>query len=144
MDELNALSTRNDELMSEREQDAEGMDEMEQKVQEYKRKYDAVRIELRNLKGERPELHHLGLHTDEAATSTMFVAKPLSDDHLPASADGNIEDVHVSAFQTAIDGLLTAARCVPYLITANRDADIQLIRAVRCTPRDEGGRRVCY
>lgn len=42
----------------------------------------------------------------------MFVSKPLSDDHLPASADGNIEDVHVSAFQTAVDGLLTAARYV--------------------------------
>jgi hypothetical protein len=42
----------------------------------------------------------------------MFISKPLSDDHLPASADGNIEDVHVSAFQTAIDGLLSAARYV--------------------------------
>lgn len=51
MDELNALSMRNDELMAERERDAEGIDEMESKVQEYKRKYDAVRIELRNLKG---------------------------------------------------------------------------------------------
>ena len=44
----------------------------------------------------------------------MFISKPLSDDHLPASADGNIEDVHVSAFQTAIDGLLTAARYVSH------------------------------
>jgi predicted nucleic acid-binding Zn-ribbon protein len=52
VDELNSLSTRNDELMSQREQDAEGMDEMEAKVQEYKKKYDAIRIELRNLKGE--------------------------------------------------------------------------------------------
>ena len=40
----------------------------------------------------------------------MFVSKPLSDDHLPASADGNIADINVSAFQTAIDGMLTAAR----------------------------------
>lgn len=52
MDELNALSMRNDELSSEREQDAERMNEMEAKVQEYKRKFDAVRIELRNLKGQ--------------------------------------------------------------------------------------------
>jgi hypothetical protein len=43
----------------------------------------------------------------------MFISKPFSDDHLPASADGNIEDIHVSAFQTAIDGLLSAARYVP-------------------------------
>jgi archaellum component FlaC len=52
VDELNALSMRNDELMAEREQDAEGMNDMEAKVQEYKRKFDAVRIELRNLKGQ--------------------------------------------------------------------------------------------
>jgi regulator of replication initiation timing len=52
VEELNALSMRNDELMAEREQDAQGMNEMEAKVEEYKRKYDAVRIELRNLKGE--------------------------------------------------------------------------------------------
>ncbi|WWC66645.1 uncharacterized protein I206_100549 [Kwoniella pini CBS 10737] len=94
VDELNALSMRNDELMQEREQDAMGMNEMEARVEEYKRKFDAVRIELRNLK----------------ATSTMFVSKPLTDDHLPASADGNIADTSVSAFQNAIDGLLQAAR----------------------------------
>lgn len=40
----------------------------------------------------------------------MFISKPLSDDHLPASPDGNVSDVNVSAFQTAIDGMLTAAR----------------------------------
>ncbi|WWC85905.1 uncharacterized protein L201_000775 [Kwoniella dendrophila CBS 6074] len=94
VDELNALSMKNDELMSEREQDAVGMNDMEARVEEYKRKYDAVRIELRNLK----------------ATSTMFVSKPLTDDHLPASADGNIADTSVSAFQNAIDNLLQVAR----------------------------------
>ncbi|WVQ80325.1 hypothetical protein IAT38_002430 [Cryptococcus sp. DSM 104549] len=94
VDELNTLSMRNDELMGEREQDAMHMNDMEARVEEYKRKYDAVRIELRNLK----------------ATSIMFVSKPVSDDHLPASADGNILDVNVSAFQSAIDGLLAAAR----------------------------------
>jgi len=52
VDELNSLSTKNDELMTQREQDAEGMDEMEAKVLDYKKKYDAIRIELRNLKGE--------------------------------------------------------------------------------------------
>ena len=46
----------------------------------------------------------------KTATSTMFVSKPVTDDHLPASADGNIADVNVSSFQTAIDGLLAAAR----------------------------------
>lgn len=38
--------------MAEREQDALGMNEMETKVEEYRRKYEEVRIELRNLKGE--------------------------------------------------------------------------------------------
>lgn len=38
--------------MAEREQDAERMNDMEAKVQEYKRKFDAIRIELRNLKGQ--------------------------------------------------------------------------------------------
>lgn len=41
----------------------------------------------------------------------MFVSKPVTDDHLPASADGNISDLNVSSFQSAIDGLLAAARC---------------------------------
>jgi hypothetical protein len=42
----------------------------------------------------------------------MFISKPLTDDHIPASPDGNIADVHVTSFQTAIDNLLTAARWV--------------------------------
>lgn len=96
VDELNSLSVRNEELMTEREQDAVRMSEMEARVSDYRRKYDAVRIELRNLK----------------ATSTMFAtfSKPMTDDHLPASPDGNIMDVNVSAFQSSIDGLLSAAR----------------------------------
>ncbi|OXG89950.1 hypothetical protein C345_06146 [Cryptococcus neoformans A2-102-5] len=96
VDELNSLSVRNDELMTEREQDAARMSDMEARVSDYRRKYDAVRIELRNLK----------------ATSTVFAtfSKPVTDDHLPASPDGNIMDVNVSAFQSSIDGLLSAAR----------------------------------
>ena len=51
VDELNALSLRNEDIMAEREQDAASMNDMEARVEEYRRKYDAVRIELRNLKG---------------------------------------------------------------------------------------------
>jgi hypothetical protein len=51
LDELNILAVRNDELMNEREQDAQGMNEMELKVEEYKRKWETARMELRNLKG---------------------------------------------------------------------------------------------
>ncbi|WVO23480.1 uncharacterized protein IAS62_004834 [Cryptococcus decagattii] len=96
VDELYSLSVRNDELITEREQDAARMSEMEARVSEYRRRYDAVRTELRSLK----------------ATSTIFAtfSKPVTDDHLPASPDGNIMDVNVSAFQSSIDGLLSAAR----------------------------------
>ena len=94
VDELNALSARNEDLLEERERHAQEMSEMEARVEEYKRMYDSVRVELRNLK----------------ATSMMFTSRPATDDHLPASPDGNIADIHVSAFQNAIDGMLTAAR----------------------------------
>jgi cell division septum initiation protein DivIVA len=94
VEELNALSIRNDQLEAERDHDAKTTAALETKVEEYKRQYLAARTELRNLK----------------ATSTMFVAQPLSNDHLPASPDGNIADTHVAAFQQAIDGMLQAAR----------------------------------
>ncbi|ODN76142.1 hypothetical protein L202_06067 [Cryptococcus amylolentus CBS 6039] len=96
VDELNSLSMRNEDLLTERESDAMRLSDMEAKVSEYKRKYDAVRVELRNLK----------------ATSTMFAtfSKPITDDHLPASPDGNILDINVSAFQSSVDNLLSAAR----------------------------------
>jgi regulator of replication initiation timing len=51
VEELTTLSIRNDDLIAARERDAQAMNEMEARVEEYRRKYDAVRIELRNLKG---------------------------------------------------------------------------------------------
>ena len=44
------------------------------------------------------------------ATSALFLQKPRFDDQLPVSADGAIPDVHVTAFLTAIDSLLSAGR----------------------------------
>jgi protein SPA2 len=44
------------------------------------------------------------------ATSALFLQKPKFDDHLPVSADGAIPDVHLTAFLTAIDSLLSAGR----------------------------------
>ena len=81
VDELNALSARNDDLTAEREQDAQTMNEMEAQVQEYKRKFDAVRIELRNLKGEsvnrkKRSTAHVQLHPpcscQNPSTTTIF------------------------------------------------------------------------
>ena len=85
VDELNALSARNDDLTAEREQDAQTMNEMEAQVQEYKRKFDAVRIELRNLKGEsvnrkkRSTAHvqlHLRCSSQNPSTTTIFPLPP--------------------------------------------------------------------
>lgn len=112
LDELNSLSARNDELFAEREADAARLNDMEAQVDDWKRKYQQAKLELRNMKGmsaSTPQCWWSGL-TKFAATSTMFVSKPVTDDHLPASPDGNIKDVNVSAFQTGIDTLLTAAR----------------------------------
>ncbi|TXT05013.1 hypothetical protein VHUM_03833 [Vanrija humicola] len=92
--ELQEQSDRYDKLVNEREREQETREKLEARLADYKKQFNAVRIELRNLK----------------ATSTMFVSQPLTNDHLPASPDGNIADAHVSAFQTAIDGMLTAAR----------------------------------
>ena len=111
VDELQSLSARNDALIAERDRDAQAMNEMEAKVDEYKRTYDSARVELRNLKGElKANCVHLDVQLTIIATSVMFVPKPASDDHLPASPDGNIADINVLAFQTGIDGLLSAAR----------------------------------
>lgn len=94
VEELKAVSLRNDELESERDFERESSASLASKVDEYRRQASALRTELRNLK----------------ATSMLFIAKPLTDDHMPASPDGNIADVHVSEFQSAIDTLLGAAR----------------------------------
>lgn len=40
----------------------------------------------------------------------MFVSRPATQDHMPASPNGNIADIHVTEFQSAIDSLLQAAR----------------------------------
>jgi protein SPA2 len=49
-------------------------------------------------------------YTPPAATSALFLQKPKFDDQLPVSADGAIPDVHLTAFLTAIDSLLSAGR----------------------------------
>lgn len=94
MEEMKQLSDRNEELVAEKDAEASRMRELETEAQEYRRRWERSRTELRNLK----------------ATSTMFAARPMTDDHLPASPDGNIADIHVTAFQTSIDNLLTTAR----------------------------------
>jgi hypothetical protein len=44
------------------------------------------------------------------ATSQLFLQAPKLDDQLPVSADGGVPDIHITAFLSAIDNLLTAGR----------------------------------
>jgi hypothetical protein len=92
--EIHALEAHNEHLKQQQARSDEALARMEAKVDEYKKLYKAARTELRNIK----------------ATSTMFVTQPLSNDHFPATPDGNIDDTHVMAFQQAVDGLLQVAR----------------------------------
>jgi protein SPA2 len=43
-------------------------------------------------------------------TSQLFLQAPKLEDQLPLSAEGGLPDIHVTAFLSAIDSLLTAAR----------------------------------
>ena len=51
MTELSDLSRRNDELLSEKENDLAHIRELESQVKEYKRKYEQAKTELRSAKG---------------------------------------------------------------------------------------------
>lgn len=44
------------------------------------------------------------------ATSQLFLQPPKTEDQLPVSPDGGLLDIHVTAFVSAIDSLLTAGR----------------------------------
>ncbi|KAF8995499.1 hypothetical protein BDQ17DRAFT_1545214 [Cyathus striatus] len=97
--ELDDLSRRYDELMTSRDSDLMVIRNLDNQLKEYKRKYEQAKTELRNVK----------------ATSQLFVQGPkidkgIAEDQLPVSSDGGILDVHVTAFLSAIDGLLTAGR----------------------------------
>ncbi|KAL7412917.1 hypothetical protein BDY24DRAFT_391588 [Mrakia frigida] len=92
--ELNSLSLMHEELHRERENDQLRIRQAEERAREMEQKWRSTKTELRNLK----------------ATSQMFVSAPRTEDHLPASSTGALADINVTAFQTSIDGLITAAR----------------------------------
>lgn len=92
--ELTDLSRRNDELMAAKESDAKVIRELDNQLREYKRKYEQAKTELRTVK----------------ATSQLFLQPPKFDDQLPYSSDGGILDIHITAFQSSIDSLLTLGR----------------------------------
>ncbi|THH02281.1 hypothetical protein EW026_g544 [Hermanssonia centrifuga] len=94
MTELSDLSRRNDELMTSKDSDLIVIRDLDMQLKEYKRKYEQAKTELRSIK----------------ATSQLFLQPPKIDDQLPVSAEGGLLDIHVTAFVSSIDSLLTAGR----------------------------------
>ncbi|KAJ7668486.1 hypothetical protein DFH06DRAFT_200869 [Mycena polygramma] len=95
--ELGDLSRRNDELMTAKDTDLAVIRDLDNQLKDYKRKYEQAKTELRSVK----------------ATSQLFLQAPKMDrgeDQLPVSGDGGVLDIHVTAFLSGIDGLLTAGR----------------------------------
>ncbi|KAG2352042.1 hypothetical protein BDR07DRAFT_1344693 [Suillus spraguei] len=94
MSELGDLSRRNDELMTAKDSDLTVIRDLDSQLKEYKRKYEQAKTELRSVK----------------ATSQLFLQAPKMEDQLPMGPDGGLVDIHVTAFVSAIDSLLTAGR----------------------------------
>lgn len=51
MEELGSLAVRNEELLADRDEDAAIIKRLDAEVQEYKRRWEATKTDLRNLKG---------------------------------------------------------------------------------------------
>ncbi|KAG2131707.1 uncharacterized protein EDB93DRAFT_1311288 [Suillus bovinus] len=94
MSELSDLSRRNDELMTAKDSDLTVIRDLDSQLKEYKRKYEQAKTELRSVK----------------VTSQLFLQAPKMEDQLPMGPDGGLVDIHVTAFVSAIDSLLTAGR----------------------------------
>ncbi|KIK80426.1 hypothetical protein PAXRUDRAFT_833539 [Paxillus rubicundulus Ve08.2h10] len=94
MAELTDLGRRNDELMTAKDADLVIIRDLDNQSKEYKRKYEQAKNELRSVK----------------ATSQLFSQAPKMDDQLPVAPDGGLVDIHLTAFVSGIDSLLTAGR----------------------------------
>lgn len=51
MEELGSLAVRNEELLADRDEDAAIIKRLDAEVQDYKRRWEATKTDLRNLKG---------------------------------------------------------------------------------------------
>lgn len=117
LSELGDLSHRNDELMIAKESDLAVINNLDMQLKEYKRKYETAKTELRSFKSTSQLLTGLFTYLQYnfvfncIATSQLFLkaTKPDSD-QLPMSAEGGLLDIHVTAFVTATDSLLTTGR----------------------------------
>ncbi|KAF8331355.1 uncharacterized protein EI90DRAFT_2972490 [Cantharellus anzutake] len=97
VDTLSDMSARIEQMMEDKDADMTLIQTLTEQVKEYKRKYEQAKTELRNMK----------------ATSQLFSGPqvPKVDARrIPISENGVIADIHVTAFQGAIDTLLSLAR----------------------------------
>jgi protein SPA2 len=111
--ELTDLSKRNDELMTAKDADLVVIRDLDTQLKEYKRKYEQAKTELRSMKGKFNRLSDMNPSDTlrlYAATSQLFLQAPKTEDQLPVSPDGGLLDIHVTAFVSSIDSLLTAGR----------------------------------
>jgi hypothetical protein len=110
--EVSDLSRRNDELMTSKDSDLVVIRELDARLKEYKRKYEQAKtVSLRQRYASFLPYYSLPMsHVRIVATSALFLQKPKFDDQLLVSTDGAIPDVHITAFLTAIDSLLSAGR----------------------------------
>lgn len=119
LDEIKALSERNEEILLEREHDMAKMQELQNDMVSWRKKYEKAKTELRNLK----------------ATSTFYAAPPQlvqsREGFLQAHSGGAIEDIKVTAFQVGIDDLLTAGRSeTPTSVLANMKPIIMTCKGI--------------
>lgn len=115
MNELNGLSRHNDELIASKDSDSILIRDLNNQLKEYKRKYEQAKTELRSVKGKNISLNtfsHVELFPLFLVTSQLFLPPKFdrTEDQLPVSPDGGVLDIHITAFQSAIDDLLTAGR----------------------------------
>lgn len=116
--DLTELQRRNDELLSAKESDMLTIRDLNTQLKEFKRKYEQAKTELRSMK----------------ATSQLYAQAPKldrSEDELPISPDGGILDVHITAFMSAVDSLLTVGRSnAPTRVLAPMKSVVNAVAAI--------------
>ncbi|KAE8226084.1 hypothetical protein CF319_g1277 [Tilletia indica] len=127
LDELRALSERNDEMIAERENDHIMIRELNSQLSNFKRKYETARSELRAFKAtsqlfiqpaklfddEEENGDGKGVGGGDMKRSESIISRSQSTGPSWASMvseRGAIADVHMRAFQASIDELLVSAR----------------------------------
>ena len=116
MNELNDLSRQNEELIASKDSDMNLIRDLGNQLREYKRKYEQAKTELRSVKGKNISLNAFPCANSFfplfLVTSQLFLPPKFdrTEEQLPVSPDGGVLDIHITAFQSAIDDLLTAGR----------------------------------